>query len=941
MAKNKGSFDIAAGTTLSGTTETLNDGNTGVVETGATLTSSTSNPEVTFGNGTTSLTNSGTISSTGDRALDASGLANGSNITVTNNNGAKILDLLAATGASGENNDAFKIKSDFSGGSVKVDNSGYLVAGNVDSSGNVVLATSATSSGRGIDFGDIVSSPVTIDNNATGVIGAADSDAIRPGDDFTINNYGTIIGEHLGSSTSGNDGIDYKTTTNLTTGTGTINNFVGASIIGAHHGITGDFSITVNNSGTITGELGSGINLDTVSGTTDVNNHGTISGTAGGAQDGDGIDVDYLIDLENYGKVEAYGTSTGSLSEAVTIGGGTINNYAGGVIESVQRAITVDNSNDGDAFGATTIYNEGSIIGDDGQAISITDTFTDIITNKGTITGSVSVGDGNDVFNAYTGSTLTGQLDGGAGIDTMILLGTGTGSFGDVVNFETLDVQGGAWTLSDDEGFSLGTTIESGISLQIGTGGSTGTLTGAIDDEGTLTFDRSGSLTMSSDISGAGTVVQNGPGTTLLSAQNSYSGGTTLDSGTLDVDALHGAGSGAITFETGAQTLRIETAALQNGDFSNVIKGFGSGDRIDLANSDATHIDLGADNVLTISGGTTGTVTIHLDPSQSFAGEFFHLDSDSGSGLYITESDQPCYCRGTLILTDRGERRVEELQIGDKLVTLAGAQRPIKWIGRRGYAGRYILGRQNILPVCIKVGALGDGVPRRDLWISPHHAMFIDGVLIEARDLVNDLSIVQSTGVDEVEYFHLELDTHDVILAEGAASETFIDDDCRMMFHNAREYAQLYPNESQNPVQYSAPRRNEGYEVETARRHINARAGLVGSSTANSAPRVRGFVDRPGPDRVVGWVQIPDRPDAPLCVDILVAGRQIGCALANVYREDLAAAGMGHGRYGFEFALSADIDPATVAVRCTIADATLPLTGAARSAIAGARAAAA
>jgi autotransporter-associated beta strand protein len=938
MTKKSGSFDIAAGTTLSGTTETLNDGNTGAVETGATLTSATGNPEVTFGNGTTKLTNSGTISSTGDRALDASGLANGSKITVTNNAGGKILDLLAATGGSGENNDAFKIKTDFSGGSVTVNNSGYLVAGNVDSNGNVVLASSASSSGRGIDFGDIVSSPVTINNNATGVIGAADSDAIRPGDDFTINNYGTIIGEHLGSSTSGNDGIDYKTTTNLTTGTGTINNFAGASIIGAHHGITGDFAITVNNSGTITGQLGSGINLDTVSGTTDVTNHGTISGTAGGTQDGDGIDVDYLIDLENYGKVEAYGTSTGSLSEAVTIGGGTINNYAGGVIESVQRAITVDNSNDGDAFGATTIYNEGSIIGDDGQAISITDTFTDVITNKGTITGSVSVGDGNDVFNAYTGSTLTGQLDGGAGIDTLILLGTGTGSFGDVVNFETLDVQGGTWTLSDDEAFSLGATIESGTNLQIGTGGSTGTLTGAIDDEGTLTFDRSGSLTMSSGISGAGTVVQNGPGTTVLSAQNSYSGGTTLDSGTLDVDALHGAGSGAITFETGTQTLRIETAALQGGDFSNVIKGFASGDRIDLANSNATHADLGADNVLTISGGTTGTVTIHLDPSESFAGEFFHLASDGGSGLYITENSQPCYCRGTLVLTDRGERRVEELQIGDKLVTLAGAQRPIKWIGRRGYAGRYILGRQDILPICIKVGALGDGIPRRDLWISPHHAMFIDGVLIEARDLVNDVSIVQSTGIDEVEYFHLELETHDVILAEGAASETFIDDDSRMMFHNAHEYARLYPNEQQNPAQYCAPRRNEGYEVETARRHINARAGLLRPDAVNSAPKVRGFVDRTGPGQVVGWVQLPDRPDAPLCVDILAAGRLIGCALANVYRRDLLDAGIGHGRYGFEFALSDEIDPATVEVRCTIADTTLRLT---REAIADARIAAA
>jgi hypothetical protein len=162
-----------------------------------------------------------------------------------------------------------------------------------------------------------------------------------------------------------------------------------------------------------------------------------------------------------------------------------------------------------------------------------------------------------------------------------------------------------------------------------------------------------------------------------------------------------------------------------------------------------------------------------------------------------------------------------------------------------------------------------------------------------------------------------------VIFAEGAASETFIDDDSRMMFHNAREYALLYPNEPQNPAQYCAPRCNDGYEVETARRHINARAGLLGSNAANSAPQVRGFVDQRGPNRVVGWAQLPDRPDAPLCVDILAAGRRIGSALANVYRQDLVAAGIGHGRHGFEFALSAEIDPATVEVRCPIADATL------------------
>jgi hypothetical protein len=367
-----------------------------------------------------------------------------------------------------------------------------------------------------------------------------------------------------------------------------------------------------------------------------------------------------------------------------------------------------------------------------------------------------------------------------------------------------------------------------------------------------------------------------------------------------------------------------------------MIKGFAVGDIIDLANSDATKIELGANNVLTISGGTTGTVKIHLAKSESFAGDVFHLESDGGSGLFITESDQPCYCRGTLILTDRGERKVEELEIGDELVTLAGEHRPIKWIGRRGYAGRYILGRQDILPICIKPGALGDDVPRRDLWISPHHAMFLEGGLIEARDLVNGVSIVQATQVDEVEYFHLELDSHDVIIAEGAPSETFIDDDCRMMFRNAHEYALLYPNEQQRPARFCAPRLDEGYEVEAARRHIDTRAGLRRSDATNSAAKVRGFVDLLATGRVAGWVQAPDQPDAPLCVDILAAGRRIGCALANVYRGDLAAAGIGHGRYGFELVLPTEVDLATLEVRCTIADTTLPLTNAARVAVAAA-----
>ena len=196
----------------------------------------------------------------------------------------------------------------------------------------------------------------------------------------------------------------------------------------------------------------------------------------------------------------------------------------------------------------------------------------------------------------------------------------------------------------------------------------------------------------------------------------------------------------------------------------------------------------------------------------------------------------PCYCPGTLIKTPRGETAVEKLKIGQKVVTMSGIARPIKWIGRRSYGGRFVMGRKNILPICIKAGALADNVPKRDLWISPHHAMYLETVLIEAKDLINGVSIVQAEHAAAVEYFHVELDTHDVIIAEGALSESFIDDDSRGMFHNAHEYGTLYADEIREPVRYCAPRLDEGYEVEAARIALAQRAGLRGR------PKLRGKV---------------------------------------------------------------------------------------------------
>ena len=183
-----------------------------------------------------------------------------------------------------------------------------------------------------------------------------------------------------------------------------------------------------------------------------------------------------------------------------------------------------------------------------------------------------------------------------------------------------------------------------------------------------------------------------------------------------------------------------------------------------------------------------------------------------------------CFCRGTLILTDRGQVAVEVLAIGDRVITLGGSPQPVRWIGRRSYRGRSLAGRSHLYPVVIREGALGDGLPCRDLRVSPLHAMFLDGVLVPAWALVNGSTIAAERTCSRVDYFHVELAQHDVIFAEGSPTESFVDDDSRWLFDNAREYATLYPAGTP-PAEYCAPRHVSGPEIEAIRQKLAYRAG--------------------------------------------------------------------------------------------------------------------
>jgi len=155
--------------------------------------------------------------------------------------------------------------------------------------------------------------------------------------------------------------------------------------------------------------------------------------------------------------------------------------------------------------------------------------------------------------------------------------------------------------------------------------------------------------------------------------------------------------------------------------------------------------------------------------------------------------DQHCFLRGTRIQTPDGEIPVEDLTIGTLVETLSGPL-PVKWIGRRRFRKDSPSWHWSVAPIRVARFAVTDQYPRRDLYLSPNHSLFIDGYLMPVEWLVNGKSIAPATmdHCDVVDYFHIELETHEVVFAEGAPAETLLITQDREDFANFVEYERMY-----------------------------------------------------------------------------------------------------------------------------------------------------
>jgi T5SS/PEP-CTERM-associated repeat protein len=588
----------------------------------------------------------------------------------------------------------------------------------------------------------------------------------------------------------------------------------------------------------------------TGSGTVETN--GTLA-TAGYLRIG-GFGVNGALTVETGGMVSAavYSSASTSASAIVVGTGGTIS--GNGDTQVGNGSLEIDAGSTVDATGAATPGVAGLSVasGTVGTSGTVSVNGAGAVLNTGAnliVVGST----GHGVMNVSGGGAITGTSPGtGYGA---IVVGNSAGSVG------LLTVSGTGSTATANGQLTVG-YLGTGT-VNIGAGGqitassvAIGLSAGAI---GVIGVAAGGSLTTTGALAvgsgGTGTLALGG-GTATAASFNIGSGGNLTGNGTASGPV---AGTGAVTATGGTLTLSQATTGVSlniasDGDLvlgSSVASGeqvaFASGTsgRLDLLTPGSFAGTLGvvdAGDTIFAAGAASATLNsgiLTLFDSSSAEIGTMQLAAGSAAGAVIDNGGTitiACFATGTRIATPVGAVAVEALRVGAAVTLATGGTAPVTWLGHRRVDCARHPRPWDVLPIRVRAHAFGPGQPHTDLLLSPDHAVFVDGHLIPVRYLLNGATIVQEQ-VEAITYWHVELPSHGVLLAEGLPAESFLDTGNRDAFAGAGRATQLHPDFARRvwAAEGCAPLLLGGPDLVAAKQALLARAVALGHAlTENS-----------------------------------------------------------------------------------------------------------
>jgi hypothetical protein len=249
--------------------------------------------------------------------------------------------------------------------------------------------------------------------------------------------------------------------------------------------------------------------------------------------------------------------------------------------------------------------------------------------------------------------------------------------------------------------------------------------------------------------------------------------------------------AGASTNDTDlAVSVSVTGLGAVAGDTVQLYNGTGTGSPLGIHTITSQDLTNGAASIQTGTLSTTGT----FDLTARLIDQAGNTSGASSPFTVVEDPSAVCFARGTRLLTSTGEVLVEALQPGVPMVANDGTVASVKWIGRRRIDLTAHPRPETVAPIRIRRDAFADNMPHTDLLVSPDHAIFVDGKLVCARQLINGTTIRQEKGWTSVEYFHVELDAHTILLAEGLPAESYLNTGNHGFFANSGEPLVLHPD---------------------------------------------------------------------------------------------------------------------------------------------------